>query len=63
VLTLSGAPTGGPGQQELFYERHGGHLLELLSVVFSIEKLMCVSLARIWPCTALSCTVSGISIA
>jgi hypothetical protein len=36
-------------------------LLELLSVVLSIEKLMCVSTARIWPCTALSCTVSGVS--
>jgi hypothetical protein len=62
VLTVCGTPTGGPGQQELFYERYGGHLLELLSVVLSAEKLMCVSTARIWPCTALSCTVSGASV-
>jgi hypothetical protein len=28
-------------------------LLQLLPVVFSIEKLMCVSIARIWSCTVL----------
>jgi hypothetical protein len=35
---------------------------EVFSVVLSIEKLMRVSTARIWPCTALSCTVSGVSV-
>jgi hypothetical protein len=37
----------GLANRSLFYERYGGHLLELLSVVLSTEKLMCVSTARI----------------
>jgi hypothetical protein len=53
----------GPANRSLFYERYGGHLLELLSVVLSIGKLMCVSTVGIRPCTALSCTVFGVSVA
>jgi hypothetical protein len=49
----------GPANRSLFYERYGGHLLELLSVVLSIGELMCVSIVGIRPCTALSCTVFG----
>jgi hypothetical protein len=41
-----------PANRSLFYERYGDLHLQLLSVVFSIEKLMCVSTARIWPCAA-----------
>jgi hypothetical protein len=44
----------GPVNRSLFYERYGDFHLQLLSVVLSIEKLMCVSIARIWPCAALS---------
>jgi hypothetical protein len=43
--------------------RYGDLHLQLLSVVFSVGKLMCVSMARIWPCTALSCIASGVSVA
>jgi hypothetical protein len=52
----------GPANRSLLYERCGDLYLQLLSVVFSIGKLMCVSVARIWPCTALSCTVSGVNV-
>jgi hypothetical protein len=47
----------------LFYERYGDLHLQLLSVVLTIGKLMCVSTTRIRPCTDLSCTVSGVSVA
>jgi hypothetical protein len=43
----------GPANRSLFYERYGDLHLQLLFVVLSIEKLMCVSIVRIWLCAAL----------
>jgi hypothetical protein len=62
-LHCAGPRQVGPANRSLLYERYGDLHLQLLSVVFSIGKLMCVSIARIWPCIALSCTVSGVSVA
>jgi hypothetical protein len=53
-LHCAGPRQVGPAYRTLFYERYGDLHLQLLSVVLSIEKLMCVSTARIWPCAALS---------
>jgi hypothetical protein len=61
-LHCMGPRQEGPANRSLFYERYGDLHLQLLSVVFSIEKLMCVSTARIWPCAALPCTVTAISV-
>jgi hypothetical protein len=43
----------GPAYRSLFYEWYGDLHLQLLSVVLSIEELICVSTARIWSCAAL----------
>jgi hypothetical protein len=42
-LHCAGPRQVGPASRSLFYERCGGLHLQLLSVVFSTGKLMCVS--------------------
>jgi hypothetical protein len=61
-LHCAGPQQVDPANRSLFYERYGDLHLQLLSVVFSIEKLMCISTARIWPCAVLSCIVTAISV-
>jgi hypothetical protein len=61
-LHCAGPQQVDPANRSLFYERYGDLHLQLLSVVFSIEKLMCVSIAWIWPCVALSCIVTAVSV-
>jgi hypothetical protein len=74
ACTLSGAATGGPGvllnnvhTLELLMPRYRDLPLQLLHVVLTIEKLMCISTTRVWSCAALpaqcllsvTCTVEG----
>jgi hypothetical protein len=58
--TLSGAPTGGPDillnnvqTLEPLTPRYRNLPLQLLPIVLSIEKLMCVSTTRVWSCVTL----------
>jgi hypothetical protein len=52
-LHCTGPRQVGPANRSLLYERYEDLPLQLLSVVLTIGKLMCVSTARIWPCAAL----------
>jgi hypothetical protein len=52
-LHCAGPRQVGPTNRSLLYERYGDLSLQLLSVVLSIGKLICVSTARIWSCAAL----------
>jgi hypothetical protein len=52
-LHCAGPRQVGPANRSLSYERYGDLHLQLLSIVLTIGKLMCVSTAKICPCATL----------